>query len=79
MCPNSREDTECGFYESFKSMEVGDLGQFGTPAVLPVVEGFRPANVSAMIPLPNMEERSVLVMLLVPNCATKRPAQLVRI
>lgn len=60
-------------------MEVGDLGHRGTPAVLPVMEESRPANVSALTPSPNMEERTALVMLLYLKGATNRPALLVSI
>ena len=60
-------------------MEVGDLGHHGTPALLPVVEESRTANVSVLILSPNMEERIVLVM---PRClkyATSKTALLVSI
>ncbi len=43
-------------------MEVGDLGRHGTPALLPVVEESKTANVAALTLSPNMEERIVLVM-----------------
>lgn len=67
------------FYDTFQSMEVGDLGHHGTPALLPVMEESRTANVSALTLCPNMEERIVLVMLLCLKCATNRPALLVSI
>lgn len=60
-------------------MEVGDFGHHGTPALLPVVEESRPANVSALTLSPNMEERIVLVVLLCLKCATNRTALLVSI
>lgn len=64
MCINSGKHTECCVYDTFQLMEVGDLGHHGTPALLPVVEESRTANVSALILPPNMEERIVLVMAL---------------
>lgn len=56
----------------FKSMEVGDLGHPGTPALSPVVEESNPANVSALIQFLSMVERIALVMLLCLKCATNR-------
>lgn len=45
-----------------QSMEVGDPGRHGIPALLPVVEGSRHGNDSVLILSPNMEERTAWVM-----------------
>lgn len=53
-----------GFLLVLKSMEVGDLGHHGTPALLPVVEEFKTENVSALTLRPNTVEKIVLAILL---------------
>lgn len=60
-------------------MEVGDLGHHGIPALLPVVEESRLANVSALTLCPNMEERIVLVMTPCLKSAINKTAPLVSI
>lgn len=58
-------------------MAVGDLGLHGILALLPVVGGSKPVNISAMTLNPNMVERIVLVMLQWFEFATNRTALLV--
>lgn len=60
-------------------MVTGDLGHHGTCVRSPVEEVSKLENGYAMTLNQNMVAKSVLVIPKTPKCATKKPAQLVRL